>query len=339
MKPIKKNRFFVVLALTVTACISVCLALPHDPYVRYQRFDQTIFSKLTWIYERIHATDEPIDIVFLGSSRTGRGANSELVEAYLNDSGVGLHAVNFSLPAAGLDVRSTILHEILSRKKIKLVVYGVVETLPRGGHQAYGDLAPVNEILRAPFFVNQNLPGNYARLPYRQMELAAMSLSPSTFGYAGAESLGEVRPPKHNLPVGTLDGGDAIQIEGVPGDTQTELLLREAKRRKRELTPPILPDSMGFIEFGVSQHYVRELSELSTTHGFKLAFVFFPFYGGLQEPTDLAYLEQFGPVWRANFLMHDPENYRDAAHCSESGAILASKWLAAQIQLFMDNDQ
>lgn len=333
-------RFLGVVAAVFVALYALSAALPHDPYIRYQSFDDTIFDRLGWVYDRLHHDDTPIDVLFIGSSRTARGANAAAIEAALADMGrPGLHVANISLPASGLDIRLTKLRDALrAHPEIRLVVLGVVEALPRDGHQAFGDLATAGEVLGAPWIVNRTLPGNLARLPYRQMELALASRLPGAFGYRTAfDPAAYIGPtPDHrrfNRP-GWVDMADG------PPDTSAahaEAMARESRMRRRQITPPILPAALSDIEFGVSRTYVRRIARLLEAEGVALAFSFLPFYEGYPEPVDRAWLERFGPVWTAEFLRGDPVNYADAGHASGQGIGRLAPWFARWIDATLED--
>ena len=328
---LKQSSFIYTVILVVVFCIVVSVSLPHNSYIRYQSFSGTIFSKLTWIYERIHYDDRAIDVVILGSSREGAAANSGQIEERLAALGHQQRVVNFSMPAAGFDVRLTKLRELLSRRKIKFLVFGVVEALPRDGHQAFGELANVREILTAPLLVNRTLPGNVARLPYRQMELALATLVPTAYGYRQNFDPTLYAEP---IPRNRIQGGEGVSdvvASNAHGESHREELERESALRKRQMKLPILPKGLSFVEFGVSQHYIKELRSLSQQYGFKIVFLFLPFYKGLEQPVDLDFLEQFAPVWRPTFIMHNPDYYLDAAHLNEEAAGEVSVWIADRI--------
>lgn len=330
-KPLRLRTFLTGLWLTVLTCIVLAFLLPHDPYFRYQAMSGTIFERARWIYERIHFDDTPIDIAFLGSSRTARGVISPDLEGHLAEKGIEARVVNFSLPASGFDVRLPIIRELLSAHKPKLIVISVVEQFPRHGHQAFGDLAGAGEVLQSPWIVNRNLPENLARLPIRQMQLAAADLLPEAFGYQPdfnpATYAGTTIDPRIFNPGKTSGPKSAADIEALEG---------ESKFRRRNLTRPILPESMAGIEFGIPRTYLRRIAELAESEGVQLAFLYLPFYGGYAEPFEKAWLEQYGPVFSADFLRDDPNLYNDVAHVSETGTGLVTDWLTETLAPLLD---
>ena len=45
--------------------------LPDNEYQRFASLENTIQNRMRWIYERIHYDPAPIDVAFLGPSRSG----------------------------------------------------------------------------------------------------------------------------------------------------------------------------------------------------------------------------------------------------------------------------
>jgi hypothetical protein len=334
------GRFLGTVAAVFAGCCAFAVALPHDPYIRYQSFEGTIFDRLGWVYDRLHHDPTPIDVLFIGSSRTARGADAAAIEAALADLGrPGLHVANISLPAAGLDIRLTTLREALrAHPEIRLVVLGMVEALPRDGHQAFGDLATAGEVLGAPWIVNRRLPGHLAGLPYRQMELALASRVPAAFGHRAAFDPAAYIGPTPDHRRFNIAGWGAFT--DTPPDTSAEhaeAMARESRMRRRQITPPVLPAALSDIEFGVSRTYLRRIARLLEAEGIDLAFSFLPFYGGYAEPLDAGWLAGVAPVWSADFLMDDPVNYTDAAHASGQGIDLLAPWFARQIDATLED--
>ena len=181
---LRAGQFLGVVGAVFVLLFAATLALPQNPYIRYQAFKGTIFDRLGWVYERLVFDPTPIDVLIVGSSRTARGANMADLEQALAARGLDLHVANISIPASGFDWRLTAIHEALKHHpEIKLVIWELVEVFPRDGHQAFGDLATPGEILSAPWVINRTLPQNIAALPYRQLELALASELPGIFGY------------------------------------------------------------------------------------------------------------------------------------------------------------
>ncbi|MEL6919562.1 MAG: hypothetical protein AAFO77_00865 [Pseudomonadota bacterium] len=330
-KPLRLPSFLIMVGVTMAACYAFTAALPHDGYIRYQAMSGTIFERVGWVYERIHFDDAPVDIAFIGSSRTARGAISTDLEARLAAQGIDTRIVNFSIPAAGFDIRYVLAEELLSRKSPDLLVISVVEQFPRLGHQAFGELAPSSQVLGSPWIVNATLPENLARLPLRQLQLAGATQVPEAFGYqrefdpeayAGTSIDPRIfNPGKKSAP---KTAEDIAALE------------RDSKFRRRSITRPLLPEALGWVEFGVPRTYLRRIADLAEAHGVQPVFLHLPFYGGYPEPFERAWLEQYGPVLTAEFLAGNPDFYNDVAHVSGLGADRITEWLAGELARLLE---
>lgn len=316
--------------LAFVACYAATVSLPHDPELRYLSFKDTIFARTAWIYDRIHHDPAPIDVVFLGSSRTEAGIRPTMVEAALARHGENLRVVNFALPATGFDIRETLAEEVLRTKRVKLLVVDLTEKFPRDGHQAFGDLATAGQILHAPWLLNRNLPRNLLRLPVRQIDLALATLDPAANGYRArfdpARYEGTTIDPAHA-------GATAAELAALDSPLHALTLEAQSEQRYREITPPILPASLGWVEFGVSETYIARLADTARRHGVKIVFLYVPFYKGPAAPIEEQWLTRFGPVWKANFLNAGPQQYRDSGHTSADPQTKAmmSDWVAGHI--------
>lgn len=334
-RPIRLRAFLAGLLAVFAVASGGTLLLPHDPYMRYQSFEGTIFSRLTWVYDRLAHDPAPVNVLFVGSSRTARGANVELIEAELGARGLGeVRVANVSEPAAGLDIRLTKISEAFAERpgQIRLVVLAVTEALPRDGHQAFGDLATVRELLTAPWIVNRLLPIHLAGLPHRQIELAAATFAPEAYGRRAAfdpSAYAGTTPDHRDFNDSTWREAEAAQ-RAAP-EAHAEAMAKESAMRKRGITRPILPAALGDVEFGVSRGYIRRIRALAEAQGAEVVFLFLPFHQGFAAPVDIDWLESVAPVWSATWMMEDPMNYTDAAHASQQGVELLAPWLADRI--------
>ena len=320
-------RFLTIAAAVAAAAFIGMSLLPHDPYIRYQTMQGTIFERATWMYERLHFDPAPADIVLVGSSRTARGIDPGALEAALAAKDLPLKVVNLSLAASGYDLQLTLAREALATREVKLLVVSLVEQFPRDGHQAFADLGRPSEIVAAPWLVNRNFVHNLARLPIRQLQLALKSWGPEAFGLRP-----DFDPEAYRLAA--FDPRFAPLSEAVPKKTEEEIAALEAESdfRHRDLTLPVLPESLSWVEFGMTQSYIKQLAALAEAEGAELVFLYLPFYKGYERPFEQPWLERFGPVLAADFLMSDPDNYGgDVAHASRQGTALLTAWLAGEL--------
>jgi len=324
------SSLYTIVVMVVAFVLSALAALiPDDPYIRWQSLKGTIFEPARIHYERLHFDPTPVDVLFVGSSRTASAINPPLLESFLRERGYPLRVVDMSLPASGMDIRVTQIGEALRAKPgIKLIVIDVVEALPRDGHQAFGTLGSTSDLLSGPLLVNRNLPGNILRLPMRQIKLATASAVPEVFGYER-----QFNPARYPGPAFDFGGGNTQDASAETYLTETHRLALqdESDRRKREITPPILPESLAYLEFGVSRTSIDRIIKMAKAHNTKVAFMFLPFYEGYKVPRDADWVRQRGNLWVADWIMSDPRNYKDAAHSSVIVREPLNRWASERI--------
>ena len=330
-RKLSSRSYLAVLAIGCILCAVLATMLPHDPYIRYQITKNTIYERTRYQYERLHFDPTPIDVVFIGSSRTAGGVEPALVERGLRENGIPLHIANLSLPATGMDIRIVQAREALrTHPEIRLMIIPVIETFPRDGHQAFGELATTRDILSSHWLINRNLPTSLLRLPMRQMKLFAATLLPDAFGYqarfdlatyagslAAARDMPGWQPPQTAFPYGSR--GHARAIEG------------EARKRMAELTPPLLPESLGWMEFGVARGAIEDLLAIAEKNDTRVVFLYLPSFLGYKQPREAEWLRARAPLWIADMLQGDPANYTDAAHLSPVIKPQLNAWLAERI--------
>lgn len=324
------GRFMAIVAAVFALCTATAIALPHDPYIRFQNLKGTIYERMSWIYERIHYDDKPIDVAFLGSSRSGAGIYPTLLEPALAARGIKARVVNFALPSTGFDIRETIAAELLATRRVKLIVFDVIEALPRDGHEAFGEVASTAQMFNAPWLVNRQLPRNLMRLPLRQINLAIASAMPEAFGFQSrfnpATYAGSTTDPRSMLNIRE----DFAKL-GTPAHEAT--LEMQSQLRHRQIQPPILPAAFAGVEFGVSRSYIDRVVALAAARDVKFAFLFLPFYKGPRSPLEESWLKRRAPVWTADFMIEDPSSFEDSAHLAASPKVKAAltDWIADQV--------
>jgi hypothetical protein len=301
------------------------LLLPTNAYQRYQLLAGTIHERSRWIYERIHYDPTPIDVVVIGSSRTGAGVIAPRLAAE-----TGLNVVNFSLPEAGRNINYALIDEMLATKQPRLIVLGVTEKPSRTGHSTWRYLAPVGTALDPAYLGNIKYLPDLGYLPWRQLLLFAANLSPDGLGmtktfdpaaYAGPalDTTADIK-----LPDGT------IKRTGLPA-TQAELE-RGVRKFEAGATPPILPASLADIEFGDERTYVRRIAELAKARGIRIAFLATPYYTGPTDVQEAELYRSIGPLWNAGFFAGQAGCYTDYGHLTRACARQLTDWLAPQIK-------
>jgi hypothetical protein len=316
-----RKTFYILAFAFLTAVVAALL--PDDPYQRWQLLDGTIHKNARWIYERTNFDSTPIDVAFLGPSRTQAAVIAPQLEAALRANGIPAHVVNFSLPENGRDLNYVIARELFRTKSPKVLVIGVIEKPSRFGHPAFKYLAPSWLVADPSYFINLNYLSNLIYLPYRQMKLFLADLWPSLMGltktFNPATYLGS-----------NIDMRPAALVNRINPAPRDELI-SDVNKLEKGIHPPILPASLRDVEFGDERHFIREIAELAREKGTRVVFLSLPYYTGPDDIQEEPFYRQFGDVINASFLASHAELYADHAHLTPHGARVLTDWLVPYI--------
>jgi|HubBroStandDraft_6_1064221.scaffolds.fasta_scaffold31744_4 hypothetical protein len=282
--PARRFSAFSLAMLLTFALLNVAalLLLPHDKYLRYQALNDGQAPTTYWIYERIHFDPAPIDIAFLGTSRTGMSIHSARLEQDLSRFGIHAKAVNFYCVRNGINLQYVIAKELLDSRKVKLLVLEITEAEERKGHDAFNLYADSSDILSAPLLINLGYLSDIARLPGRQVSLAWETLL-QRFGLRDPEFV----PPPYEGPnrdhaefIRSID--NAVHFNTL-SHTEAEMDNQHAEW-DRGLTRPVLPGPFSSLEFRLPRYYENRILELARAHGTQVVFLYMPKYGGPATP-------------------------------------------------------
>jgi hypothetical protein len=317
-----------ILGLSLVLAVLACL-LPDNAYQRWQLLDGTIHANARWIYERTEFDPRPIDVAFIGPSRTGAGVNAPRLSAALAARGLPANVVNFSLPEAGRNINYVIAEQLLRHKTPKLLVLGVTEKPSRFGHSAFKFIAPREMIVAPGYWFDFNYFSDLIYLPYRQLRLFFEDVAPDLFGgdkhFSAADYRGRSIDTTGSL---TLPGG--VHKEGdLPASARE--LARGVHKLEAGEHPPILPGRYADVEFGDERYYIRRIADLARAKGVKVAFLSLPYYTGPSTLQEFDFYRKFGPVWNAGYLSPHAEWYADYGHLDRTGAEHLTDWLVPRV--------
>lgn len=327
---LKLRGFLLVFVLGALLATCAMTLLPHDKYLRYQSLNDRSAPNSYWIYERIHDDPTPIDIAFIGTSRTGRSMNTKRLQDDLARQGVNVHAVNFHVVKTGRNMHYAIAKELLSSRKVKLLVLEMTELEDRKPHPDFIFLADTRNVLFAPLFINARYFADLARLPGRQVDLFLETAS-QHFGWRTPD----FTPPPYEGP--NLDRTEALlTLDGVTHSLEGghTLAQMEAMRiaQDSEVTPPVLPAALDWLEYRFPRYYIEHILNMAARNGTRVVFLYLPRYGGPSSPApyERLYAKRVGLInpWPAL------QNYRlwtDAVHLNGPGSRLATDAVAESL--------
>ena len=317
----------------VLIVVGICL-LPHSRLVRFNSLTEPAVIKAGWIYERIHHDRTPLDVVFIGTSRSVFGVNSAAVEsAYGQATGQNLHVVNFAVQHLGRDLHYLLAREALLNRTVKLLVVEVNEDEPRDLHPAFGPLAEASEILFAPLFINVSYLANLGRLPLRQMQLFLRTSLPGAYG-----TTPEFAPAKYRgaqwddtyAATGSFDHPIRPVVPRLQSHTDAELEQQRLQSARAIARKMALPPAFNHLERRANLSYVQAIAELARKQGVEVRFLMMPQHVPA-PPAFSAFYQQYALIWSPGPAIAETKLWLDINHLNHAGATALAPWLAGQI--------
>jgi hypothetical protein len=334
VKRFAKYATVLLLAFVLLNALAV-FALPQDKFLRYQAPLDPQSPTAPWIYQRIHFDPTPIDVAFIGSSRTGLSVHTGRLEAGLAQHDIHLKAANIYMVRSGLNMQYVLAKELLNSRKVKLLVLEMTEREERKPHDDFIYLADPLDVIAAPMLINFNYLSDLARLPGRQVNL---------FWDLESQELGLHDPKAAPQPYegSNLDHAEVIRtIDGINHYRDTPYSLADMEKMRiqqdREITPSVLPRFADAIEYRLPRYYENKILDLAKARGTTVVFLYTPRYGGPENPPPYQrYADRAGLInpWPA---VQDYTLWWDANHLNWEGAKLLTDYvveaLAAQKSL------
>jgi hypothetical protein len=318
------RKFAATLGIALVVAVAVCF-LPENAYQRWQLLKGTFQGNAVWMYERIHFDPRPIDVVFIGPSRTDRAVDALRLQQDLAKLGGSANVVNFAMPQGGRNVNEVIFQELLKTKAPKLVVIGVIEKPSRFGHPAFKYIAPRSMVAEPGYLGNLNYLQDLIYLPYRQMQLFVADLAPGFSGLTKSFDASTYKPDRvQPKEIEIFDG----TMRSATQPATAEELERGVHKLEAGTRQAILPARLADVEFGDERYYIRQITAAAQRRGIKVAFLFIPYYSGPDKVQEEPFYRQFGPVWNASYLAPRADLYSDYAHLTVDGAGILTDWLA-----------
>jgi hypothetical protein len=318
--------------LGTTTCLLVltCLLfLPHNRYVRWQDVQVEAYARLGWIYERIHFDPTPIDIAFIGTSRTMCAVDAAAVALEmerLQAAGTEpkkLHAVNFAIPVYGRNLHWLIARELLENRKVGMLILEIYENESRHAHPYFIYPAEVSDVLDAPLLINPNYFSDIAFLPFRQISLFVKTLWPGQFGLKGHFD------PAH-YDGSTVDNTRFIQVGGkrltklLDQKVDQDKLKVLGRERRQQKALHMLGQYFDNLEYRLPRYYLSLILELADRERVPVKFLYLPSYGEPDRPFDMRLYQGKGEMITVNDILATPGNWANVDHLNMFGAAQVS---------------
>ncbi len=304
-----KRIFFNVLLFLLPLVFLIYL-IPFDRRQQFIQLKEDCSWRGIWLFDRVHHNDNPIDVVFFGSSKTINGIMDETIEKQLNLPSV--HVVNLGYCRYGVNIYSVLLKEILRSKNPKLLFLEVRGEENRYSHPVFPYIADANDIFLATPFFNRDLVRDYFDSFLYRLKLFKVQ-------YFKKDSVAHFRT------------GDFGYMGS--GDTASKAFMKKVKLEHNKPAIQLKPLERYFYMM-YPNRYLKKLSELCIENHIKLIFLYFPEYCSyVNEPLEMNTYRKYGDVLiPPHEIFNDPDNWGDEAHLNRAGAKKLSGWVAGQIR-------
>lgn len=270
---------------------------------------------LNWIFQRMHV-DKPIDIAFLGSSRTLNAINDSLLSTSLTSkSDHDIVTANLAISWMGRNLQYILLQDLLETRKPKVIVLEVRERESPLGHIGFPLIAKGEQIVFPASYINFKL--------FRDFFLAAKArLEFTKDRIIGKKYLGK----EYNLNrrFGFESSVDRISI------SELEQRKTEYERSHNLLTKNILKK----IAFRLNKSYLYEMIKLAEENEIPVLFVYVPHYKTAKDlPLEYNYYAKYGQVLiPPSEIYTNPGNFANLTHLNRKGSALFTEWLSVKLE-------
>jgi hypothetical protein len=263
-----------------------------------------------WISHRLTQDSTPIDVAFLGTSRTINGIQDTLISRILSEeAGYSVNAVNLGYCRFGSDLMTVIMRDLVNNKKPKLIVIEVNEEMSVNSHPMFPYYATGQDLRSPATFVNQAVPANF---------------------YNGfLARLGHFRNQAFNFPQDTTSIGwnheELFGYRGYP-ESAPPSELQSAVRKSSRHSP------VRELEIVYPKQWLNRTLAIAGAAKIQVVFLYTPSFSGASFPSEgMNFYTQHGKLYSPEQNFREPSMWRDKDHFNDKGANEFSSWVAKQI--------
>jgi hypothetical protein len=296
--------------LPVLACIVLLMIIPVDKRIRYLLMNNDCFNHGIRIHDRIFANRAPVDIAFIGSSRTINAINSQKIEnAFVENQ---IHVNSFGYCRLGVNLNYVLFKDLLKTKRPTSIILEVRESESRFSHPVFPYLADESDVFMPYIFYNHNFLKDFYKAIVFKMQIYQQLCFKS-------DSNAVVNLALHSND-GFNDTADIKTLEDARLKQATKDYSLSKIEREYYLRFPF--------------HYYKKIQELANEKGIQLYFIYMPQFGSpLKEPVEMNTYRKLGTVWiPPNEIFEDKNNWYDETHLNRTGANKLADWIIEKIK-------
>jgi len=286
--------------------------LPINKRLKYQGLKGGCSNRGIWIHDRVFINEIPIDIAFVGTSRTSNGISDKLIQKTLEKDSIYSHVANLGYCRDGRNVSYSFIKDILKGKQIQYLFFEVREDEARKGHDIFPYVAETNDVLAPVLFYN---PGYFSDIWYH---------------FAYRLELFQDDIFNRVEPVDTVKGNFRSMF--FKRTVSPKLLDKAKERRERKYRK--LPIWERNFHMHYPRGYIKKVYNLCEENGVELKFLYIPGYAIPHElPEEIDFYKQYGEVYLPPRIIFDKQtNWVDHEHLNEAGAYELSYWFADEVK-------
>ena len=287
--------------------------LPMNKRSKYLGMKDDCINRCSWIFDRIHNNQLPIDVLFLGTSKTANGINDRELSKRLTDQQV----VNFGYCRFGRNLHYALLKEVLEKKQPKVLLIEIRESESKSGHSIFPFIANTSDVvLSYPFFNKHVASDVWNHLSYK-IELAqeqlfysadTVAINLARYGYIWAE-------------------GNASKED-----------LEKNKRKWNDPKRKFSEFEKDF-HFNFAHNYLQKIAALCEKKNVTLQLLYLPSYGvKTTENSNFERYTNYGNVLiPPSKLLENENNWYDVNHLNVAGAAELTDWLTTVLSRTQEN--
>ncbi len=274
-----------------------------------------------WMYRRLYESKMPVDVAFVGTSKTMCDVNDSLLQHRVKtEFGRDIQIANFGVCRLGENLHWLITKDIFAHKKPKYLIVEVSTEMAKNSHFHFPYMATSTDVFGAPLWANSDYWADISQLGWNRLVYQREH-------FLGIERKFEdfLNDSLHSFMVVANDMvADSIEMAKVKGKRQTAL-------------KPQLPQGIARWIYDAAtrptKYYFRQVAELCKQNGAEIIFLYLPEYGTpTNAPQEMAFFKEFGPVWiPPDSVFGNAKLHMDHSHLNMQGARNLSDWLTSQL--------
>ena len=300
------KKLLTYLLFFILPIIILVLIIPVDKRLKYIGLKDDCFNHGIWIYDRINHNPKPIDIAFLGSSKTINGVNDKLI----SDSLESFSAANLGYCRLGRNLHYVLLKELVSVKRIKKLVLEVRKDENKFSHPIFPFTADSKDVL----FSNKSFNRDFLKDIWNHFSFKIELFQDRLY----KDSIVEYQL----ADFGHSAFDDTVHVEILEEHVQSELInMREPLRIEDEY-------HRNFYKV-----YLRKISEICSKNKIELYFLYIPSFRNKTDEIEEKHLyKSLGQLLiPPEIIYQDKNNWFDPDHLNSAGAQKLSDWLAIEL--------